>query len=287
MAKGWRLLYLLVLPAGVVLAQGPLQLEKTIETTASPSVNLINLSGRVVVHGWSKSAVHAVWQGSSSQVELDTDAMPEKGQAHKVHLTTRLLHPQSGQPMAAADYDVQVPVGASVAIRNPQGSIQVEHLRGDASLESVGGSISVKDVDGMITARSVGGDIEIDHPTGPVEADTIMGSLRLVDSSSSNVKATTASGKIHYDGDFADGGKYILSSYSGDLDVVCPETASVEVTAKTLRGKLDKNVPLVPKSHNNYSGMSGQTFVGTQRAGYATVDIKSFSGNIHIHTDIK
>lgn len=286
MTKGWRFLYLLMLPSGFLLAQGPLQLEKTIETTASPSVNLINLSGRVVVHGWNKSAVHAVWQGSSSQLELDTDTMPEKGQAHKVHLSTHLLHPQPGQPAATADYDVQVPVGASVAIRNPQGSIEVEHLHGDASLESVGGSISVKDVEGIVYARSVGGGIEIEHPTGPVEADTIMGDLKLVDSSSSNVKATTTSGKLHYDGDFTDGGKYILSTYSGDLDVSCPETASVEISAKTLRGKLEKNVSLVPKRHTSYPGQ-GQSFVGTQKAGFATVDIKSFSGNIHIHPDNK
>ena len=41
-----------------------------------------------------------------------------------------------------------------------------------------------------------------------------------------------------------DRGDYILSAYSGDVDIVCPPSASYELSAKTSKGKVINTMPM-------------------------------------------
>lgn len=280
--RSWRSLLLLLVPLGVLLAAGPLRLEKIFDTTANPRISLTNLTGQVVVKGWDKPQVHVVCTTASPRVEVDAEALPHTGPAEKIHFATHVLDPLVTAKDEAADYTLEIPLGASLEIRNRQGSVQIERLRGEAWVESVGGTITVTDVAGHLAVRSVGGNIEIIRPAGRVEASSITGDLRFVAPTSSKLRGNTTSGKIVYEGDFVSGSDYVLSDYSGDMDVICPASASFELNAKTLRGKLDNQFPLTPKRHSPSPLASGYSLLGTHNTGNATVELTSFSGNIRI-----
>jgi len=86
-----------------------------------------------------------------------------------------------------------------------------------------------------------------------------------------------------YEGDFAPGGDYVLSDYSGDITVICPSSASFELDAKTVRGKLDNQFPLVPRGPSSQSfHPPGNSIFGTQGSGQATLEVTSFSGTIRV-----
>jgi DUF4097 and DUF4098 domain-containing protein YvlB len=274
---------LLLIPAGLLMAQSSGQSEKSIATTATPRVSISNLAGKVMVRGWDRLQVHVAYTIVSPKVAVYTEQIPAKGPADKLHFTSYLIDRSEVVSNPDVDYVVQVPSGASIEIHDPQGVVKIESVKGDTSVDSLGGTISVADAVGHLSVRSVGGDIEVIRSSGRVEAYSINGNLHFVNPASTRLRGTTTSGTIVYEGDFAPGGDYILSDYSGDITVVCPASTSFELDAKTVRGKLDNQFPLVPRGPSVRSFRPpGNSIFGTQGSGQATLEVTSFSGTIHI-----
>lgn len=275
---------LLLLAPSFVWAAEPVRQEKTFETTATPRISVYNPRGLVIVKGWDRFQVHVGWTNLSPQaVEIDPELMPASGPAEKVHLTTHVLDPKVNGNDQIVDYTLEVPVGSSIEVRNPQGTVRIEKIQGDTGVDSVGAPISVTDVAGHLALRSVGGDIEVIRPAGRVEASSITGSLHFIAPTGPEVRGNTTSGKITYEGDFEPGASYTLSAYSGDVDIFCPATTSFELSAKTVRGHLENALSVKPKIHQAFPRTAGsKSLFGTYNTGKATLEISSFSGTIRI-----
>jgi DUF4097 and DUF4098 domain-containing protein YvlB len=277
-----RLLAAILLPAGLMLAAGPGSIEKTFDTTREPRISLNNLKGHVLVRGWDKAEVHLVYTVSSPRVEVDSEVLPNTGAADMIRLETHLLDPSIPLDVQSTDYTMDVPLGASLEIRNPQGKILVQGMQADATVQSVGASISVSDYTGHLLVHSVAGDIEVIRPTGSVEAYSITGNLHFVSPSTTRLHGSTTSGNILFEGDFMDRGDYILSAYSGDLTILCPPTASFELSAKTLKGKVINTLPMTHRRESASPRGSSNSLLGTHNAARANVELTSFSGSIRI-----
>lgn len=253
------------------------------QTAPAPSVSISNLRGQVTVRSWDKPSVRATCTVASPKVEVDAEPMPAAGPAERVQFSTHLLDPSAVGDDAAVDYVVDVPAATNLEIRDRQGAIRVEGLSGETWVESVGGSIAVVDASGHLDIHSVGGDIEITRPAGHVEASTIMGNLKFLDPTSTKIRGTTTSGQILYQGDFMPGGEYMLSAYSGDMEILCPASASFEVHAQSVKGRLDNGVDVIRNQHDaTPRGAIG--LLGTRNQGKARLDLRSYSGTIRLRT---
>jgi len=277
-----RLLAALLLPAAILWAADDGRLEKTFDTIREPRISLNNLKGNVLVRGWDKAQVHVIYAVNSPRVEVDSEILPTTGPAEKIHFDTHLLDPSLPSEEQVADYTLDVPAGATLEIRNPQGQTRVEGMQADATLQSVGGDISIRDYSGHLNVHSVAGNIEVIRLTGNVDAYTVTGNLHFVSPTASRLHGSTTSGRILFEGDFADHGDYILSAYSGDVDVVCPISASYELSAKTLKGKVFNTMPMTHRRESASPLGASNSLLGTHNAGKATLELTSFSGNIHI-----
>jgi DUF4097 and DUF4098 domain-containing protein YvlB len=280
-----RILHLLtafLLPAAVLCAAGEGRLEKTFDSTREPRISLSNLRGDVLVRGWDKAQVHVVYTVASPSVEVDSEILPDSGPAEKVHFETHLLDQNLPATDQEVHYTLDVPAGASLEIRNPQGKIRVEGMQADASLQSVGGDISIRDYSGRLLVHSVAGNIEVIRPSGSVEAYTITGNLHFVSPSTTRLHGSTTSGRILFEGDFMERGDYILSAYSGDVEITCPPSASYELRAKTLKGKVINTMPMTRRRESASPLGNSNSLLGTRNTGKATVELTSFSGNIRI-----
>jgi len=275
-------LYLLVLSGSLVAADNS-RVEKTFETSPNPRVTVANARGQILVRGWDKAQVHAVYSVVSSHVEVDTEVIPSNGPADKIHFATHLLDPLLSGRDQTADYSLDVPMGTNLEIRNTQGSVRIEKLQADdTTVESVGGAILVSDFTGHLFLRSVGGNIDVIRPSGRVEAYSITGDLHFVSPTTSKLRGSTTSGRILFEGDFSDGGDYSLSEYSGDMEILCPPSASFELFAKTDRGKLQNEMPMTIRRQAASPMSSANSLFGTHLTGKATVNLRSFSGTIRI-----
>lgn len=277
-----RLLAAVLLSAAWMLAAGEGRTEKTFDSSREPRVSLNNLKGHVLVRGWDKAEVHLVYTVASPRVEVDSEILPAGGPADKVRLDTHLLDSALAADDQVVDYVLDVPVGTSLEIRNPQGKILVQGMQADASLQSVGANISIRDYSGRLLVHSVAGDIEVIRPSGSVEAYTITGSLHFVSPSTSRLHGSTTSGNIVFEGDFMERGDYILSAYSGNVDILCPSAASFELNAKTLKGKVINTMPMTHRHESASSLGTSNSLMGTHNTGRANLEVTSFSGSIHI-----
>jgi hypothetical protein len=268
-----------------ILAFQPLHVEKTVSTTNHPSVTLSNLRGKVMVRGWSRPVVHAVYVLSSPGVEVGFEVHPNQGPTQDVHFRAHDMDPAAPPQDKTADFTLEIPSGASLEIHDPEGSVRVEGIRGDTDVESLGAVVSVADIGGHLAVSTITGDITITRATGRVEATSINGNLRLINLTSSEVRANTTSGRIRYEGNFAIGGEYVLTDYSGNMDILCPPSASFELHARTVHGKLQNNFPLVPSRRFSSPLSSANSIFGTHSTGEATVQLRSFSGTIRIRPE--
>ncbi|MGA2072498.1 MAG: DUF4097 family beta strand repeat-containing protein [Terriglobia bacterium] len=266
----------------MVAAEGN-RIEKTFEVAPNPRVTVSNARGQILVRGWDKQQVHIVCSVISPRVEVDSEVIPPSGPADKVHFSTHILDPLVSGKDQTADYSLDVPMGTDLEIRDTQGSVKIDKLQGDdATVETVGGAIVVSDFTGHLFVRSIGGNIDVIRAAGRVEAYSITGDLHFFSPATSKLRATTTSGRILFEGDFADGGDYSLSEYNGDMDIICPPSASFELNAKTDRGKLENEMPITIRHQPATPLSSANSLFGTHLTGKATVNLKSFSGTIRI-----
>ncbi|HET7842032.1 MAG TPA: hypothetical protein VFM21_10525, partial [Terriglobia bacterium] len=82
------------------------------------------------------------------------------------------------------------------------------------------------------------------------------------------------------EGDFAPGGDYVFSEYSGDIEITCPVASAFHLNAQSVKGKVFKDPEFSvfrakPKS-NGLPGNVNSLYV----PGNATLEVTSFSGNI-------
>lgn len=276
---------MLLLPMALAHAANIVRQDKTIDTTANPHIGLSNFMGHVMVKGWDKSQVHAVYSTNSPQTTIDLDQLPSSGTAEKIHFTTHVSNPLATADEKNVSYVLEVPLGASIEIRNPEGKVEIEKLQGDTTVDSVGGAIAVTDASGRLTVTSIAGDISIIRPSGHVEATTICGNIHFISPLGTFLKGHSTSGKITYEGDFVTGGEYAFTNYSGDIDLFLPSNASFELNKNTGRGKFFSEISpahrasSIPRTAN---AAGAHSLFGSNISTTATLKVSSFSGNIHI-----
>jgi DUF4097 and DUF4098 domain-containing protein YvlB len=111
---------------------------------------------------------------------------------------------------------------------------------------------------------SVGGNVSMSNVTGR------------------KVNVNTTTGNISYDGDFGSNGDYSLMNHSGNIDVVLPASASVDINARSLNGTAEDDFPLQQKTHASFAAVPGKSFSGTSKSGSSSVQLRSFSGTIRV-----
>lgn len=256
--------------------------EKTISTTADPRISLKNFEGTVLVRGWDRRQVHVAYDTVSPRVDVDVDGIPEKGTAEKIHLVTDSMASNLSAGEKRVDFTMDVPSGSTLEITNPQGNVEIRNIGGDTWIRTVGGNIMIQGASGEVTVGTIGGSIQIARSSGHVDASTVTGNMNFVATSSQRIRANTSSGKISYSGNLVPAGDYVLSTYSGDIEILCQPTDSFELHARSAHGRLDNQMEIKPESHRTSPALFGNGLFGTHNEGRATLDLTSYKGTIHI-----
>lgn len=148
------------------------------------------------------------------------------------------------------DLVVRAPRGAKVDARVGQGELVVRNMDAGGDLDAGAGQITVENVSGTIYARSVDGDQSFAEVFGDLDAqaltadllfDTVRGdeliasvhdgtiSARKV--ASKHIELRTTRGKIHLESELALGGKLVIATRSGDVDVTVKSAGALKVKA--------------------------------------------------------
>ena len=270
-------LVLVVMVAGATLAAGEVRKEFRYTVGHHASVSIVNQYGPISVKPAPGLQVIVTAILASDKVEVDASQNGDR-----VDVVSHLL-PDANEDNARVEYQVQVPVDASVSLHSSTGVLHAERLRGDVTLEGPSASVDVHDItDAHVHVKTMNGPVTlVNIRQGHVEIASVSGEVNLRQVSGSFVQVNSTSGKINYDGDFGGAGRYLLTSHTGDIEAIAPSYASIEVVARSEKGIVENDFPLQPE-HTSFVVKAGSAFAGTVGKAASSVKLFSFSGKIHL-----
>ena len=281
-----KLMAVLVLLAVVAAAET----RQEFRFTVNPHVTLaiINQYGDITVHPSSGNIVVIVASLASDKAEIDRS--PENPAdslvTNRINITTHLLAGATAEN-GRVDYDVMVPSNASVLMQSTTGTLRAQNLHGDVEVEGTSTPVDIRDIsDAHVHVKTMNGAVALTNiQGGHVEVESVSGNIQLANVAAPQVRVRSTSGKIIYDGDFGYTGEYRLSNHTGDIDAIIPQTASAEIRAQSLRGKVQDDAHLEPKKHVGNVIPGAQGFFGTTISTVRQVSsvwLSTFSGKIHL-----
>jgi DUF4097 and DUF4098 domain-containing protein YvlB len=270
--------------ASIVAAQAQKDARKEARLDIAPggTVNIINNAGSVSLKAGSGRQVLIAYTLRSTKVEVDQETTPDK---RRIEIRSHALADQNPTPEEAkVDYEITVPAGVSVTVSTATAPITADGVSGDITLSSETGTITAANVArSHLHVRSVAGPVNLNNVTmGHVDVTSSGGAVQLVNVTGSKVNVGTGSGNITYQGDCSGGGDYLMTTHSGSIDVTLPQTASVDLTARSVSGSVQNDFPLQAKKHSVFVPKSGSSFAGTSNSGSSSVELRSISGRIRV-----
>src|SRR5258708_10499879 len=262
--------------AGTLVAERHKEWHLNVGPKAGVSVN--NPYGSISVKPSSNNTVVINAVLHSDKVEVDN-----RQNGNRVDVQSHLL-PGADATSGRVDYEVLVPADASVTLHSSTGPLRAEKLHGDVSLEGSAATVDVRDVaDAHVHVKTLTGPVTLSNiHDGHVEVDSLSGLVTMTSVTGQLVQVISTSGNIIYIGDFGSSGEYRLTTHSGDIEATVPESTSADVSARSVRGEVQDDIPLQPRSHNWFPLKQGSAFVGTMGKAASSVVLRTFSGKIHL-----
>jgi hypothetical protein len=244
--------------------------------TAGASVFVSNDFGPITVRAVPGNQVVITGNAHSAKAEVTSSQ-----NGNRIEVRTRLLEKTSPED-GRVDYDLQVPTDAIVKLRTATGPVKVQNLAGDLIVDADTGTVDVQGgANSHVHVRTVSAPITLTNVRNAhVELTSVGGEVRLTNVTGSLVSVTTTGGAIHYAGDFAGGGEYTLSSHSGDIDVAAPDSASVDISARSVTGSVEDGFHFQPAARPTVA--DAKSFSGRSNGGATSVRLRTFSGKIKV-----
>jgi hypothetical protein len=241
------------------------------------NVSIVNQYGPISVKPGPGKRVVVTAILYSGKVEID-----QSKRGNRVSVLSHLLDGADANS-GRVDYEVIVPADANVTLHSTTGPLHVEKVHGDVILEGSTATVDVRDVSAAhLHVKTLNGPVTLTNISdGYVEVTSVSGDVALTAVNASQVHVNSSTGKIHYDGDFGQGGQYSLTSHSGDIEAIAPSYASIEVVARSVQGRVENDFPLEPE-HTSFVTRAGSAFAGTMGQAASSVKLLSFSGKIHL-----
>jgi DUF4097 and DUF4098 domain-containing protein YvlB len=256
----------------------PDRIVRHFKVDAHPVITLHNPNGMVTVRAWTKWEVMVTATRASNKVEAVAD---ETG--NRVDIMTDRASDTVAPEDLRVDYEINVPEDAELQIHDDSGAVTVNNVLGDMNVETVGAGVDLEDAAGYLTVKTVGGSFQCMRCAGRLEVSSISGNFKLIDLRSYHVRAQTSTGNILFNGEFLPNGIYLLKNYSGVIEVQFSPGDSFDLSATSLKGKVNNEAKLTPPAHPEHFGSRyGNSLFGTFNQGRAKVELTSFDGTINI-----
>jgi DUF4097 and DUF4098 domain-containing protein YvlB len=241
-------------------------------------LTVINQSGTIDIKPASGRQLSISATPNSDDVQVDCNQV-----GGRISAVTRFTKAPDANH-SGVNYELLIPQGTDVSIRNSSGAIRMERVAGDFTLRGDASSVDVNNVSNShLHVQTVNGPVTLNNVDGGhIEVLSTGGKVSLNAVNAPKVSASTTSGDITYDGDFGHGGDYAFSNHSGAIDVTLPASASVDIDARAVRGSVQNDFPLQQKRVAGSGSLPGHAFAGTSNSGSSSVELRSFSGTIRV-----
>ncbi|HET7871526.1 MAG TPA: DUF4097 family beta strand repeat-containing protein [Terriglobales bacterium] len=256
--------------------------ESRMQIAPGGTLNLVSNAGSVNLKPGPGNMVVVAYHTHSDQVEVDLSSTADH---RRIEVQTHVLSDKRpAGDEANVEYEVIVPAGTAVNVNTVNAPITVDGLSGDLNLSSESGTVTVRNVNrSHLTVRGVSAPVNLaDISAARLDVTANGGAVQMTNVWGPKVKVGTSSGNISYRGDCSGVGSYDFSTHSGNIDLLLPEKASVDLTARSYNGTVENDFPLQKKPHSSFQPKTGSSFAGTSNSGASSVTLQSINGKIRV-----
>jgi len=278
------------LTAAMLAALAPAQqADTTFAVEIGGRLEVTQIEGVISISAWDRSEMRVIADYDEDEGRLDirqsgsTVRVSAKGEwGEPVYAEFEISVPRGmALEMAGASLEVGIEGSAGdVSVSTAEGDITVAGGSGNVALNAVDGSVTVDGASGKIAINAVDGDVSVTASDGAIALTAVDGDVILADITSDNVSVNAVDGDISYDGTIADGGRYVLSTHDGDLDVLIPDGANARISIDTFSGELDTDFAV--ELEGDFGKKRISFTVGT---GKALVELSAFDGTISLRQE--
>ncbi len=269
------------------------------------TLDLLNMAGDIVVTGGkgrdgTLTVVRRVRGAGrdAGEVLRDLDIVVSE-HANRVAVRTSIPqgHRRDVEGRVRTDYEIALPPGTALELKNLQGDVRIVNVPGDVRVEAYAGDVVAEALSRVRMLRSMSGDVTLSRSTVNGDANlqtvsgnviaqavkatsltlgSVSGSVRVRESSSERALVRTVSGDIEFAAALRPSGRYELRTHAGDIVVVAAGGPGFEFEANTLKGDVTADVPTEPVM----PGM--RQLRGSVGDGSAFFDLTTFTGDIRV-----
>jgi len=289
---------------------------RTLKVGANGELQLANISGDIVVsRGGGNDVSVEIIKTARGRTDDDARELLQLVQVEVIERAGRAevktQYPQGDEMRrnnrrnvnVSVAYNVSAPAGIRLRATSISGSVTVRDIKGDLSAESVSGIVRIFNGGRITSAKSISGSVEVNDTeidgnfnassvSGGVilrrvkarqlDLGSISGDVLLDDVDSQQVQAQTVSGNVRFGGAVAKGGRYELSSHSGNLSVALGGSTGFEVEATSFSGSIRSDFSFNSGSSDQGNTRWRKSIRGVYGDGSAILDLTTFSGSIVI-----
>ena len=271
------------------------------------TLDLMNMYGDVVIVGGKgregKLSVLRRVQGAGVDAERLLRDLEVEVSEHGNRIAVRTMMPRpDGRPMryrsrVRTDYEIALPAGMAVELKNMQGNVKVSNVPGDVRIEAYSGDVVGEALSKVRMLRSMSGDVMLSRSTvqgdanlqtvsgnviaqavkaGSLTLGSVSGNVQVRESSADRALLRTVSGDIEFAGSPRKAGRYEFKTHAGDILVLAPGGQGFEFEASTFKGDVSSDVPTQPV------GAGSRQVRGSVGDGSAFFDLTTFTGDIRV-----
>ena len=270
------------LTAVAAAQSGPGRKEVRLDLAPGGTINIMNNTGSVNLRAGNGHQVVVAYTLHSGKMQVENESTQDR---RRIEIRAQALTDQKPTAdEAKVDLDIAVPTGTSLTVNTATAPITASGISGDLTLSSDTGEITLKDIArSHVHVRSVTAPVNLDNVSlGHVEVTSSGGAVKMVDVTGPKVNVATGAGDIAYQGDCSGVGDYLMTTHSGNIDMRLPQTASVDLNARSVSGRVENDFPLKASKHPMFVPKAGSSFAGTSNSGSSSVELRSFSGRIRV-----
>jgi DUF4097 and DUF4098 domain-containing protein YvlB len=275
-------------------AQAVQNIDRSLPTGATPSVEISNVQGRVTVSAWDRQEVQVTGTIQNDKTEFEFSA-----DTRRVVIEVR---PESHKNSRHDDalLDIKVPAGASLDVNTVSADIEVQGVRGMLKLEAVSGNVTaaafdeevdVRTISGdvivngtggtaRVEAESTSGDVTVRGVNGELQARSVSGDLELDLGAMTRLGLETVSGNVKADLALAGDARFEAESVSGDVRLRLAKPVDGEFDLESFSGDIESCFG--PKAERKSKYAPGSELRFTQGGGGARVSVDTLSGDIRL-----
>jgi DUF4097 and DUF4098 domain-containing protein YvlB len=294
--------------ASVASAKIEREVERTFQVQPGVHVNLSTLGGNITVTSTTDAEVKIVAKEhirTNSEAEADEllkkldltfEQHGDTVSATAEYQSAMGLH--WGNSPVEVEFEVHVPVSASVDLktsggdeivgdltgkvyaRTSGGDIKLGRIVGDINASTSGGNVAIEEGQTTVKVSTSGGNITAKHLVGPSDLKTSGGDIK-VESVENSIDARTSGGDIRANFDGALRGDSKLDTSGGQVKATVGKAMAFHLNADTSGGEVEAGGLTITIDHG---GVGKSSLVGSVNGGGPDLRLHTSGGDIDVET---